>query len=139
MSFIEAVTYFKSLNVCRVQNWNEVRIKGKFLRIQDIEDPQIEVVQSKWYYQIEVVDQPARIFIGLHQEDERIKGVLLRRPYLDLSICILQIVENDVILLDLKDFVQDRQCEIEVNLEPGAYIILPRTTGCTLRRPQETI
>ena len=36
MCFIEAVSYFKSLNVCRVQNWNEVRIKGKFLRIQDI-------------------------------------------------------------------------------------------------------
>ena len=43
-----------------------MRIKGKFLRIQDIEDSMIEVVQSKWYYQIEIVDQPARIFIGLH-------------------------------------------------------------------------
>jgi hypothetical protein len=38
-------------------------------------------------------------------------------------------------LIDLKDFVQDRQCEIEVNLEPGSYIILPRTTGCHLKRP----
>jgi len=38
MSFAEAVTYFRSLNVCRVQNWNEVRIKGKFLRIHDIDD-----------------------------------------------------------------------------------------------------
>ena len=54
MSFIESVSYFKSMSVCRVQNWNEVRIKGKFLRIQDIDDPFIEVVQSKWYYQIEV-------------------------------------------------------------------------------------
>ena len=48
-------------------------------------------------------------------------------------------IDSDVVLLDLKDFVQDRQCEIEVNLDPGTYIILPRTTGCTLRRPQETI
>lgn len=38
-------------------------------------------------------------------------------------------------LIDLKDFIRDRQCEIEVNLEPGSYIILPRTTGCTLKRP----
>ena len=44
MSYSEAVSYFKSLNVCRVQKWNEVRIKGKFLRIYDIEDPYIEVV-----------------------------------------------------------------------------------------------
>lgn len=63
---MEAVSYFKSMNVCRVHNWNEVRIKGKFLRLNDIEDPNIEVVQSKWYYQIEVTNQPARIFIGLH-------------------------------------------------------------------------
>ena len=33
MSYLEAVSYFKSLNVCRAKNWNEVRIKGKFLRI----------------------------------------------------------------------------------------------------------
>jgi calpain-15 len=50
MSYLEAVSYFKSLNVCRVQNWNEIRIKGKFLRVQDIEQPSIEVVLSKWYY-----------------------------------------------------------------------------------------
>lgn len=47
---MEAVSYFKSMNVCRVHNWNEVRIKGKYLRINDLEDPNIEVVQSKWYY-----------------------------------------------------------------------------------------
>ena len=41
-------------------------------------------------------------------------------------------------LIDLKDFVQDRQCEIEVNLEPGSYIILPRTTGCHLKRPDSS-
>ena len=66
MSYLEAVSYFKSLNVCRAKNWNEVRIKGKFLRIQDIDKPDLEVVLSKWYYSIEVVDRPARIFIGLH-------------------------------------------------------------------------
>lgn len=37
MSYQEAVNYFKSMNVCRVRNWNEIRLKGKFLRIQDAE------------------------------------------------------------------------------------------------------
>ena len=59
----------------------------------------------------------------------------LRRPYLDLGIALLKRVEDGVELLDLKDFVQDRQVELEVNLDPGSYIILPRTTGCNLRRP----
>lgn len=64
------------------------------------------------------------------------KGVLSRRPYLDVSIAILRRTAEGVDIVDLKDFVQDRQCEIEVNLEPGSYIILPRTTGCTLKRPE---
>lgn len=36
-------------------------------------------------------------------------------------------------MVDLKDFIQDRQVLIEVNLEAGSYIIVPRTTGCMLR------
>ena len=38
----------------------------------------------------------------------------------------------------MKDFTIDRQVEIEVNLERGSYIILPRTTGCLcLRKPSQ--
>jgi hypothetical protein len=91
-------------------------------------------VISKWYYSIDL-QETTKIFIGLHQEDMRIKGVAQRRPYLDISIAILRRTSEGVDLIDLKDFVQDRQCEIEVNLEPGSYIILPRTTGCHLKRP----
>ena len=45
LSYLEAVSYFKSLNVCRAKNWNEVRIKGKFLRIQDIEKLDLEAMK----------------------------------------------------------------------------------------------
>ena len=75
----------------------------------------------------------------MHQEDERIKGVLARRPYLDIGIAILKRTSTGVEIVDLKDFVQDRQCEIEVNLEPGSYIILPRSSGCLLRRPENAV
>lgn len=52
-----------------------------------------------------------------------------------MGIAVLRRTEDGVELLDLKDFVQDRQVELEANLDPGSYIILPRTTGCNLRRP----
>jgi hypothetical protein len=48
----------------------------------------------------------------------------------------LKQTSNEWHLIDLKDFVQDRQCEIEVNLEAGSYIIIPRTTGCLLQVPK---
>jgi hypothetical protein len=30
-----------------------------------------------------------------------------------------------------------RDCEIECVLEPGSYIVVPRTTGCAIRRPND--
>ena len=67
MVYQDFVTHFKSVNVCKVKNWDDVRIKGKFIRVQvnffmkyelifkiikDIEDSNIEVVMSKWYYSV---------------------------------------------------------------------------------------
>ena len=54
MAFEDFTKYFRSLNVCRVRNWQENRIRGKFLKIQDKNDPNFEQVISKWYYEIEV-------------------------------------------------------------------------------------
>ena len=36
-----------------------------------------------------------------------------------------------------KDYVMARDCEIECVLEPGSYIVVPRSTGCSIRRPQD--
>ena len=107
MSFEDFVKNFRALNVCRVKNWEEVRIKGKFIRVQDIDDPEIEVVMSKWYYSLELTE-PTRIFIAVHQEDERINGVLQRRPYLDIGIAVLKRTQDSVELVDLKDLVIER-------------------------------
>jgi hypothetical protein len=38
-------------------------------------------------------------------------------------------------LVDLRDLEMTRQIETEVTLDPGSYIVLPRTSGCTLKRP----
>lgn len=65
MSYQDVLSKFKTLNVCRVKNWDEVRIKGKFIRLQDIDDPNVEIVISKWYYSIDL-QETTKIFIGLH-------------------------------------------------------------------------
>ena len=93
--------------MCRIKNWDEVRIKGKYIRVQDIDDPNVEIVISKWYYSIDL-HETTKIFIGLHQEDERVKGVINRRPYMDVSLAIIRRTQDGVDLIDLKDFVQDR-------------------------------
>ena len=108
LSYSEALAYFKVLSVCRIGNWHEARLKGKFVRIQDYENSSIEQVMSKWYYSFTVTKEHTRLFIAVHQEDERINGVLLRRPYLDVGIALLRRTKHDVELVDMKDFETDR-------------------------------
>jgi hypothetical protein len=38
-------------------------------------------------------------------------------------------------LLYMKEFSAERQVELDVELDAGEYIILPRTSGCGLKRP----
>lgn len=134
MSYEDILKRFSSLIVCKAINMDEIRLRGKFLRIQDVNEPQHEIVISKWYYSIEVEFQ-TRVIIGVHQEDERKIGVLARKPYLDIGIAVLRRTNEGLKLIDLRDFQQSRQCELELTLEPGSYIIQPRTTGCLLKGP----
>lgn len=63
-----------------------------------------------------------------------------RRPYIDVSIVVLRkSSDGSVSLYALKDFQFERQVELEVDLDPGSYIILPKTTGCTLKRPLDAV
>ena len=136
MSFEDVVRNFYCLNVCKVRNWDEVRIKGKFIKIQEIDDPNIEITLSKWYYAVDIIDK-TKVVLSLHQEDERVAGVALTRPYLDVSIAVMRRVNNNVELVDFEEFRFDRQVQMELDLEPGSYIILPRTTGCALKKTKE--
>lgn len=65
MSYSDLVKYFDGIHICKVKNWDEVRIKGKFVKVQDIEDPKIETVMSKWYYSIEL-QETTKMIITLH-------------------------------------------------------------------------
>jgi len=137
MAYKDFLACFRCVNICKVRNWNEVRIKGKFIRVQDIDDPNIEIVLSKWYYSIDLQEK-TKVIIGVHQEDVRIAGVAARRPFIDIGVIVLKRTsDNGVTYVDSRDLSFERQVELEIDLEPGSYIILPRTTGCTLRRPAD--
>lgn len=62
----------------------------------------------------------------------------MQRPYLDIGIVLLKRTKDDVEVVDVKDFNVNRQIELEVILEKGSYIVLPRTTGCTLKSENDS-
>ncbi|EAR85246.2 calpain family cysteine protease (macronuclear) [Tetrahymena thermophila SB210] len=101
MKFENVKEQFKFVNICKIQDWNEVRIKGKFVKVVDTNDSSIETFMSKWYYQFEVTEnclQKANnnieVIITLHQEDELIMGVEDGRPYLDVQLALFQLVSK---------------------------------------------
>lgn len=90
--------------------------------------------RSKYYYELSV-DSKQRVLIGIHQEDERIQHVLDRKPYIAIGVAILKKNKNGKPeLVYMKDFTTERQVELDVELDVGEYVILPRTSGCTMKR-----
>ena len=65
MSFDDFHQKFESLDVCRVASWDELRVRGRFIRYNDVTDPDNEVVVSKWIYALEVPTK-THVVIGLH-------------------------------------------------------------------------
>ena len=103
-------------------------MRGKFLRVVDSKTNNDSVV-SKWYYEL-VVDKEQEIFVGLHQEDERIQCVLDRRPFIDMGLSVIKVTEEQgLVLHEYIPLSKDRQVELQTTLTPGKYIIVPRTTG----------
>lgn len=74
MSQEEFFSHFRSLNVCMLYNWHEIRLRGKFLRLEDTDNNYHSLVLSKWHYKFEI-KQPTHLVIGIHQEDERASGI----------------------------------------------------------------
>ena len=104
MSFKDFAENFESLDVCRVRNWEEARIRGRFIRFSDAENQTLDFVLSKWIYAIDV-PRKSHIIITLNQEDERIEGVLPRRPYLDISLAVLKMDKDQGSTLEIhKDY-----------------------------------
>lgn len=62
MSFKDFVTNFRALNVCKVSDWEEIRVKGEFsAKVCDFDN----LVRSKYIYEIQIKEKQ-RVLLGLH-------------------------------------------------------------------------
>ncbi len=60
-----------------------------------------------------------------------------RKQIMDISISVLKqdLHHNEITHIESLDFTISPNAQVEINLPPGNYIILPRTTGCFFGRP----
>ena len=70
----------------------------------------------------------------MHQEDERIHGVIDQRPFIEIGVTVIKVMDDETFeLVDYIPMSRDRQVELQLNLEPGRYIAVPRTTGAMMK------
>lgn len=65
MSFEDFTEQFRALNVCKVNDWEEVRVKGEFT---NNDGKSRQSLHSKYIYEVTVSPEegPQRLFIGVH-------------------------------------------------------------------------
>lgn len=128
MAYEEFFEYFNNLTICKVQNWHELRLKGKFIKVIEESPEASDWVISQFYYTFHLANK-AHVEIGIHQEDNRILGAN-RRPYLDMTFIILKQEDTmEFTYIGMADLEVARDVEDAFNLEPGHYIVVPYTTG----------
>ena len=135
MCLEDFIMRFSSVNICQVKNWDEIRLKGKFIRAKEKKEEGGDYVLSRFYYTFEVEDDDTEVHISLHQEDNRVLGAD-RRGYLDVSIALLKLDPNDSLdVYSFSDFVVERELQMSYNLNAGKYILVPLSTGALLQQP----
>lgn len=80
---------FDRFYVSYVRQWNEVKIKGRFLRSK-IPNSQIRTWGSKWYYSFSLANREKAV-IGIQQEDENCVGVKETRGYVDIGMDLFSV------------------------------------------------
>jgi len=104
------------------------------MRCFEIEDKDEDFVLSKFYYSFRL-EQESVIEIGLHQEDERILGSDRRRNA-DMQIIVLRRHALGILsIVHDTGYSYERDQECRVQLQPGHYIVIPRTSGAQLSKP----
>ena len=88
MSFKDFTKNFKLLNVCKVGDYPEIRVKGEFYKDLD-QTVNGNLVHSRFVYEIEI-EQKQTINFSIHQEDIRIQDTILRKPYIAIGMVILR-------------------------------------------------
>lgn len=139
ISFEDFVEQFSEIGFCKVNEWNETRLAGKFISVKEKNSDKTWVV-SKNSYTFSIEDDTTA-YIGVHQEDERNYGASEARPYLDIGFALLK-QDEDSQEFELQGFAetkQRRENQKEFELEAGKYIVVPRTIGGYLQPAEQTV
>ena len=63
MCYEDFTKYFSAVNVCKTKAMNEIRLKGKYVRVA--EDKEKQTVVSEWFYYLQV-EKKTPLLLSIH-------------------------------------------------------------------------
>ena len=122
---------FSYIYVCYARNWEEMRLKGKFI----ISKNNNNNIISNYFYTFDI-NSDSNVIISLFQDEDSYKGSDSRKPMMDISLSLLKYdkITNEINHIQTIDFSCTPSIQMEFNLPSGSYIIYPRTSGCFIGR-----
>ena len=131
MSYEHYLENFGKLFICYTRSWQELKVRGKFIKTIDDENDKLIHWCSRWYYQLKI-DKTTKVIIGIHQEDERSVGVKETRRYIDIGMDLIQLVDGKYKIIDFYPSDFQREVFIEIWLKKGIYYLVPKSVGICL-------
>ena len=76
ISLEDFYTNFTGIHCCKVDEWNEIWLPGKFIWVKDSADASNDMVLSNYYYEVSF-SSDSNAFLGIHQENPLTVGAEL--------------------------------------------------------------
>jgi hypothetical protein len=123
---------FAGVNCVKIEEWNEARFPGKFIRVKSATDASNDIVLSNYYYEVTFASDSNSV-VSIYQENQLTNGADLFRQPIEMNYIILQRDEDgDLALYDYIDYSKVESQWKDVYFNAGTYIIVPSTLGCYL-------
>lgn len=129
---------FEALSICYTSNWEEVRIRGKFIQAKENDKSQYEQCLSQWYYLCKL-ENSSRLIISLFQDEDKFKDSESRKQIMDISLSVFNYdsLTNEISHIQTLDFAHTPGLQQELMLPKGNYLVIPRSSGCFMGKPLE--
>ena len=55
------------------------------------------------------------------------------RGYLDIGILVIKQTNDGMKMVQMKELIEAKYCELDIFLDEGTYLIVPKSSGCSLK------
>ena len=120
---------FNCFYICYAYRWNEIRLKGNFIKTNINNN---NIISNNFY--ILELQSDSNLIISIFQDEDSLKEENSRKPKMDISLSIIKYdkTTNEISHIQTLDFAFCPSLQMEIDLPYGNYIIYPRTSGCYL-------